>query len=198
MDRDFWEEQWATDPEGAGVPDRIVAAEAAGLEPGRALDLGCGAGEVALALAVRGWAVTGVDLAERAVALARARAAARGLAATFVAADATRWSPPHPYELVVSTFALPGGAASGRLLRTARRALAPGGTLLVAEWDRAMAAPWGLPAAALPTPAEIAAELTGLVVESAETRTLAGLFEAPDDPRAGRPVRVAVVRARRP
>lgn len=49
--------------------------------PGRALDLGTGTGAVALALAAHrpGWALTGVDLIEKAVALARENARALGL-----------------------------------------------------------------------------------------------------------------------
>src|ERR1044072_2578977 len=45
------------------------------LEPGRALDLGCGEGADAVWLAERGWTVTAVDISD--TALGRAREAAR-------------------------------------------------------------------------------------------------------------------------
>ena len=72
----------------------VVAAEAEGLLHGRVLDLGCGTGENTLLLAARGYDVVGADSAPAALDRARAIGAARGVAATFVEADAL-----HPSEL---------------------------------------------------------------------------------------------------
>jgi len=58
----------------------IVKLAEAGLVVGSVLDVGCGTGENALHLAARGHAVLGVDGSETAVAVARQKAAARGLA----------------------------------------------------------------------------------------------------------------------
>lgn len=58
----------------------IVRLAEAGLVVGSVLDVGCGSGENALYLAARGHAVFGVDGSEAAIALARAKAAARGQA----------------------------------------------------------------------------------------------------------------------
>ena len=55
---------------------------------GAVLDAGCGTGENALHLAALGLRVLGVDVAETALSIAREKAAARGLDADFVAADA--------------------------------------------------------------------------------------------------------------
>jgi SAM-dependent methyltransferase len=55
---------------------------------GPVLDVGCGTGENALHIASLGIAVLGVDVAETAVAMARAKAAERGLEAEFAVADA--------------------------------------------------------------------------------------------------------------
>lgn len=55
---------------------------------GEVLDAGCGTGENALFLASRGLDVLGVDWSALAIARARAKAAERGLRATFEVADA--------------------------------------------------------------------------------------------------------------
>ncbi len=60
----------------------------AGAFAGSVIDVGCGTGENALYLAARGFEVTGVDAAPTAIARAQEKAAARGLSATFLVADA--------------------------------------------------------------------------------------------------------------
>ena len=55
---------------------------------GAVLDAGCGTGENALCVASLGLSVLGVDVAETALAIARAKADDRGIQAEFVAADA--------------------------------------------------------------------------------------------------------------
>jgi len=63
------------------VTDRIA---------GSVLDVGCGTGENALFFAARGCAVTGVDFLEPPIAAAKQKAAERGLAVTFLVADALK------------------------------------------------------------------------------------------------------------
>ncbi len=73
------------------------------LRPGRALDIGCGTGTHALWLAEQGFDVVGVDVAERAVAQARARAAHTRPAGSvrFVVLDFLREVPDGgPFDLV--------------------------------------------------------------------------------------------------
>ncbi len=60
----------------------------AGLFESPVLDSGCGTGEHALFLAARGFDVVGVDIAPSAIAKARLKAGERGVAATFLVADA--------------------------------------------------------------------------------------------------------------
>jgi SAM-dependent methyltransferase len=55
---------------------------------GAVLDAGCGTGENALHVASLGLPVLGVDVAETALAIARAKAEDRGIAVAFAAADA--------------------------------------------------------------------------------------------------------------
>jgi SAM-dependent methyltransferase len=57
--------------------------------PGRALDLGCGTGAHAVALARRGWRVTGVDQVGTALTRARRRARDGHAEVTFVQGDVT-------------------------------------------------------------------------------------------------------------
>ncbi len=199
-DRTFWNEAYKDDPKGTMVTDRFLQVETAHLRPGRALDLGCGTGRNALALAERGWSVTGVDWAEHAISLAKEAAAQQNFSADFIAADITKWKPLHLYDLVISTYALPGGEDGKRVLQTAAAALAPGGTLLITEWDRSMAAVWGFDEDELYTPEAIAAMLPDLIIEIAEVRRFSDMFTAPDDPRGsvGSSANVAFVLARKP
>jgi SAM-dependent methyltransferase len=66
----------------------IARLAAAGGFAGAVLDAGCGTGENALHLASLGLSVLGVDVAETALAIARAKADQRGIEVEFAAADA--------------------------------------------------------------------------------------------------------------
>lgn len=55
------------------------------------LDIGCGTGRHAIELARRGYRVTGIDLSEGMLNVARAKAAIDGLSVSFVQADAVRF-----------------------------------------------------------------------------------------------------------
>jgi SAM-dependent methyltransferase len=71
-----------------GRPQPAIVLAAAGGFAGPVLDAGTGTGENALHVAMLGLPVLGVDLAEAALAIARAKADRRGVDAEFVAADA--------------------------------------------------------------------------------------------------------------
>src|SRR5215471_7516195 len=86
------------------VLDVVLSARGAALD---ALDVGSGTGFLALELAERGHRVTGVDFAPEMVALARGKAAARGIAVRFEEADAEQLPyPPGRFDLVVSRHLL--------------------------------------------------------------------------------------------
>jgi SAM-dependent methyltransferase len=57
------------------------------LEPGRALDVGCGSGRDAVHLAAHGWQVTAVELVDKALETARERAAEEGVEVRWVRGD---------------------------------------------------------------------------------------------------------------
>ncbi len=69
--------------------DPILRGQGA-LDPGRALDVGCGTGRDAVYLAKHGWRVTGVDFAEDALAKAKQRAADEGVQAEWIQGDVSR------------------------------------------------------------------------------------------------------------
>ena len=199
MDKDFWNDAYRQDPNQVLVADFLLDQELEGFPVGAALDLGCGSGPNGLKLAERGWSVVGVDWAEHAIELATRSAQEKGLDATFHVGDITTWEPPAKFDLVISTYALPGGEDSKRTLQTAQKALARGGTLLVAEWDKSMSEVWGFADDELLSPEQITELLPGLVIEKAEVRRLENVFSA-DDPRAhtDSSANVAFVRALKP
>jgi SAM-dependent methyltransferase len=70
-----WDKRYAeAEQVWSGEPNIALVAEVSDLEPGTALDVGCGEGADAIWLAGRGWRVTAIDVSE--IALQRARSAA--------------------------------------------------------------------------------------------------------------------------
>ena len=102
---------------------------------GAALDLGCGTGQNAIWLAEKGWLVDGVDIAKRAIAIAKRVAKERKLDISFAVADVLNWQPNREYNLVYITWALPESSDSIKVLNLATNALRPGGKLLITEID---------------------------------------------------------------
>ncbi|MBT8341461.1 MAG: class I SAM-dependent methyltransferase [Desulfatitalea sp.] len=104
---------------------------------GRALDLGCGTGTNALALARRGWQVTGIDFIPGAIRKARRKAAGSGLAVEFLIADVTRLDGlTGPYDYVLDIGCLFAIDPEGRRNYLARleRLLRPGGMYMLYAW----------------------------------------------------------------
>ncbi len=80
-------------PWDSGVPPLELVTVVEGqdrLEPGRALDLGCGTGTNCIYFAQHGWEATGVDFVPRAISAARRKASAAGVSPRFVIGDVTR------------------------------------------------------------------------------------------------------------
>lgn len=85
-----WEQM--SEPQIAGQIADLFAREEEGREPpyGRALDLGCGSGIWAVALAQRGWRVTGVDSVPKALRRARERAEQAEVEVELLEGDVTK------------------------------------------------------------------------------------------------------------
>ena len=151
--------------------DHDVVRVARELSPGSALDMGCGSGQNSIWLGARGWRVHCVDMARGAIERAEAAAVAAGVTATFERADVTSWRTKERYDLVISTYALPSrGPGRVHALTVARDAVAPGGTLLIADFDESLAASGWMAADHLVSLDEITQALPGFELAEAEVR----------------------------
>ncbi|MEV6757557.1 class I SAM-dependent methyltransferase [Streptomyces sp. NPDC051214] len=159
----FWERHYRSRRPGAARVNPLLAETVSGLNPGTALDLGCGGGGDAIWLARRGWRVTAVDISTTAVERVRERARELGIADRVTAEqhDLAESFPAGRFDLISAQyFHTPLQLPRARVLRTAARALRPGGFLLIV--DHGSTAPWSWnqdPDIHYPTPAAIAAEL---------------------------------------
>ncbi len=99
----------------------------------RALELGCGFGEHACALAARGLTVTGVDMSEGRVRIARERAGPAGPAFVSGNLDTMRL-PGGPYDVVYAHDALHHCVDLEHVMREVERVLRPGGAFIVSDY----------------------------------------------------------------
>lgn len=99
---------------------------------GRVLDLGCGPGREAFALAQRGYEVVGADISAAVLERARAHAVAAGVVVEWVLVDGVM-VPPGPFDAITLWAQVLGNIERREdqvaLLRNCRAALAPGGVL---------------------------------------------------------------------
>jgi SAM-dependent methyltransferase len=116
----------------SGNPNPVLVTEAAGLEPGTALDVGSGEGADALWLAERGWKVTGTDISTVALKRAAAQGKSRGLEVDWRHVDLLAEPPEsRSFDLVSAHFLqLPPDKRRDLYARLAD-AVRPGGTLLI-------------------------------------------------------------------
>jgi len=116
----------------AATEELVAWLAARGLLRGDVLDLGCGIGRVAAALAPRVDSVLGLDIAPRMVAEARRR---HGASARFAVTDGTRLAlPDESFDLVLAVDSVPylvqAGVAEAHVADAAR-VLRPGGALAI-------------------------------------------------------------------
>jgi SAM-dependent methyltransferase len=128
---------WSNDDEYAAMLDLVAPAlppAVAGASP-RVLELGCGAGNLSLVLAGRGYVVTGVDISGTAVAWAAERARASNAAAAFRVDDVVALAScgSAAFDAVVDGHCLHCivGDDRARCFAAVRRVLKPGGVFVV-------------------------------------------------------------------
>lgn len=180
--RAFWDARYGERERiWSGSANRALVDTVTGMEPGAALDLGCGEGGDSLWLAEAGWKVTGVDISETALARAREESRTRGISPQdieWMQIDLAQDFPAGTYDLVSACFlASQIPLPRSEILRRAAAAVAPGGMLLLVS--HASAPPWAgnhhHGPRDFPSPAEELAALdldeTAWEITTAETRT---------------------------
>ncbi len=135
-----WEQM--AEPQIARQITGLFAREEEGLEPpyGRALDLGCGSGIWTVALAQRGWKVTGVDFVPKALRRARERAEQAEVEVELLEGDVTKLDAAgvgSGFRLLVDFGCFHDELSDEQRReegREATAAAAPGATLLMMSW----------------------------------------------------------------
>jgi SAM-dependent methyltransferase len=105
------------------------------IPPGASVaDLGCGRGRHAIPLSRRGYRVTGVDLSDKMLRLARERAEREGAAVEWVREDMREFVRPGAFAVYLSlfsSFGFFGDEENQKVLDNVGRSLKPGGALLL-------------------------------------------------------------------
>lgn len=114
----------------AQEPNRLLVDVIKGQRPGRALDIGMGQGRNALHLAAQGWKVTGVDISDEGIRIARETAAKRKLTLETVLSDVNTYDfGTNRWDLVTMIYE----GADPAWIEKAKTSLRPGG-LFVFEY----------------------------------------------------------------
>lgn len=140
-------------------PSTVLVEAVEGVKPGRALDVAMGQGRNALFLAQRGWTVTGFDISDEGLNLARANAKKAGVTLTARRSTIEGFAYGEAQWDLIALIYVPYTAHEGAAMTRLARALKPGGLLVIESFasDRG-------PAPRRPVdidPAALKASLTG-------------------------------------
>jgi SAM-dependent methyltransferase len=132
MEVDFDALYAGDEPVWSGEPNGALIDEIADVEPGRALDVGCGEGADAVWLAQRGWEVTALDIAAAALERAEQHARRAGVQVRWLHRGLLE-APLEPgsFDLVSAQYPALRHSADDAAIRALLSLVAPGGTLLV-------------------------------------------------------------------
>ena len=128
--RERWNKAFANpNPTFNTQPNRFLTETVKGLKPGKALDIGLGQGRNSLWLAQQGWDVTGVDISEEGIRLARRQAAQLGVQLNAVLQSADEFDyGRNQWDLVIGMFM---HQIFSRNAAKIRDGLKPGGLVVV-------------------------------------------------------------------
>jgi SAM-dependent methyltransferase len=121
-------------------PSALLVEAVEGRPPGRALDVAMGQGRNALFLAQRGWSVTGFDVSDTGLSVARANAGKAGVALTAVRSAIEEFDYGTAQWDLVALIYVPAAAYDASAIARVARALKPGGLLVIENFASARTA----------------------------------------------------------
>ncbi|MGB0956979.1 MAG: bifunctional 2-polyprenyl-6-hydroxyphenol methylase/3-demethylubiquinol 3-O-methyltransferase UbiG [Litorivicinus sp.] len=140
--RDFWDPTGPMKPLHMLNPLRVdwIEQQHGSLVDAQVLDIGCGGGLAAEAMAARGAHVTGLDGAEKLLKAARIHAADQGIDVDYQLGMAEDWANQHAgeYELVTCLEMLEHVPDPASVIESIAALLAPGGTAVLSTLNRTL------------------------------------------------------------
>jgi 2-polyprenyl-3-methyl-5-hydroxy-6-metoxy-1,4-benzoquinol methylase len=118
-------------------PSTVLVEAVEGVKPGRALDVAMGQGRNALFLAQRGWTVTGFDISNEGLNLARANAKKAGVPLTAQRSTIDDFNYGAAQWDLIALIYVPNIAHQGAAMTRLARALKPGGLLVIESFASA-------------------------------------------------------------
>jgi SAM-dependent methyltransferase len=112
-------------------PSTVLVEAIEGVKPGRALDVAMGQGRNALFLAQRGWTVTGFDISNEGLNVARGNATKAAVALTVQRSSIEDFNYGEGQWDLIALIYVPNGAHEGAAMTRLARALKPGGLLVI-------------------------------------------------------------------
>jgi SAM-dependent methyltransferase len=112
-------------------PSTVLVEAVEGVKPGRALDVAMGQGRNALFLAQRGWTVTGFDISNEGLNVARGNAKKAGVALTAQRSSIEDFNYGEGQWDLIALIYVPNAAHEGAAMTKLARALKPGGLLVI-------------------------------------------------------------------
>ncbi|HEX5340746.1 MAG TPA: bifunctional 2-polyprenyl-6-hydroxyphenol methylase/3-demethylubiquinol 3-O-methyltransferase UbiG [Gammaproteobacteria bacterium] len=115
-----------------------IETRAGGLQNRKVLDIGCGGGLLAEALAARGATVTGLDMAEAPLAVARLHLRESGLKVDYQQATAESWAAGHPaqYDIITCMEMLEHVPDPAAVVQACATLVRPGGQVFFSTINR--------------------------------------------------------------
>lgn len=118
-------------PNFSTAPSPLLMAAIDGRAPGRALDVGMGQGRNAVALARKGWDVTGIDMSAEGLAVSKANAALAGVTITAVHSSDKAFDYGRDRWDLIAVIYGPDSTTDEGFVQRLQEALRPGGIVVV-------------------------------------------------------------------